>query len=714
MRETPSLLSQPAHIVIIVHGFRTFGRWQDALEILIEECPQPKVYKYNYGVSAAPILAWIATDHFRRDLVEIATQYPDARIDIVAHGCGAHVVGWGLLRCAKARCPKIHTIILASSVLKTSFPWSRLINAGLVHRVVNECATRDLALLFSLLVPFRGGAGIFGARDMLDGHKLRNNWYVFGHSGYFKYAGQPSDGFMRVRWLPALTTKKALPSQMDGRRQRWRTGRLRVVLENDAIKLLMWTLLPLFLLLMPFHRRSAEAQAARQLDLARHLAIQADGLIREQGSFSELSALLSIESLKRSHILLSDHALRRALSFLNSPSPVALSPEKVFVAKATPGPNSIKDTSAVTRVAQLASISPDGLYLAIGNADGTARVFDVESGKAVSEIPNQVALTAVAISSGGREVVTGCSDGTVRISELQGGSSTVEFKFDSAVTRARFSGDGQYLMTISQDKTVRLSSITGRRTLSEHRFDNQEYELREAALSFDERYFAIAFGPLIRSFNTSTWEQVQTFIPTSQAPLRLTFSSSGRYLAFVDPSGLVQILELRTGRILGQFRHPHVDDGGSVVRLPTSFSPDEKLLAAVNGDNSISLFDRYSGTEMSNIEGEDNYGVQFGRNSAVTLDQATTRHGGISTVREFAFSSDGRYLIVVYGFSTDVNRPEQMRTRTDQRSILFRYLVRPEDLIADACSRLNQNLTPQQWRQYLGDEPYRKTCPSLH
>jgi len=106
MRETPSLLSQPAHIVIIVHGFRTFGRWQDALELLIQKCPQTKVYKYNYGVSGAPILGWIAADHFRRDLVEIATQYPDARIDIVAHGCGARVVGWGLIRCAKTRCPE--------------------------------------------------------------------------------------------------------------------------------------------------------------------------------------------------------------------------------------------------------------------------------------------------------------------------------------------------------------------------------------------------------------------------------------------------------------------------------------------------------------------------------------------------------------------------------------------------------------------------------
>jgi hypothetical protein len=36
-----------------------------------------------------------------------------------------------------------------------------------------------------------------------------------------------------------------------------------------------------------------------------------------------------------------------------------------------------------------------------------------------------------------------------------------------------------------------------------------------------------------------------------------------------------------------------------------------------------------------------------------------------------------------------------------------------KDLIDEACARLTRNLTPEEWRQYLGDEPYRKTCPNL-
>jgi len=39
--------------------------------------------------------------------------------------------------------------------------------------------------------------------------------------------------------------------------------------------------------------------------------------------------------------------------------------------------------------------------------------------------------------------------------------------------------------------------------------------------------------------------------------------------------------------------------------------------------------------------------------------------------------------------------------------------LQPEDLIAEAQSRLNRNLTQGEWKQYMGDEQYRKTFPDL-
>ncbi len=38
-------------------------------------------------------------------------------------------------------------------------------------------------------------------------------------------------------------------------------------------------------------------------------------------------------------------------------------------------------------------------------------------------------------------------------------------------------------------------------------------------------------------------------------------------------------------------------------------------------------------------------------------------------------------------------------------------LVAPTSLIATACERLTRDLTLEEWRFYLGEEPYERTCP---
>src|SRR5206468_4064169 len=142
------------HLVITVHGIRTFGLWQERLEELLKLAAMEKavatrvdVFNYKYGYFSIvafliPFLRWLVTRRFRRDMLEVVERGNWARIDIVAHSFGTHLVAWGLYGIRPERRPKIHTIVLAASVLKPGFPWRDLMG-NCVHRVVNDCGTKD-------------------------------------------------------------------------------------------------------------------------------------------------------------------------------------------------------------------------------------------------------------------------------------------------------------------------------------------------------------------------------------------------------------------------------------------------------------------------------------------------------------------------------------------------------------------------------------------
>ncbi len=103
----------------------------------------------------------------------------------------------------------------------------------------------------------------------------------------------------------------------------------------------------------------------------------------------------------------------------------------------------------------------------------------------------------------------------------------------------------------------------------------------------------------------------------------------------------------------------------------TTFSPDGKYLATAGYDDTARVWEAATGEPIARMS-----------------------HG--DTVRSIAFSPDEKYLATASHDKT--------------ARVWFWW---PEDLIAEAYSRLTRNLTYQEWQSYLPDEPYRKTCPNL-
>lgn len=239
------------HIVVSVHGIRTYGQWQERLGLSLRASDSEIEYHaYTYGYFSIlafliPPLRWLVVRQFREALLRICHRNADARVDLVGHSFGTHIIAWGLLHTPQYLRPQVNTVILSGSVLRPSFPWQSLLDSGDVRRVINDCGIDDKVLwLNQLTVLFTGMAGRVGLAG-LTSDQMMNRYFKGGHSLYFvDSSGQQSNAFMLRYWAPLLLFEMA-PERVDERGipTAW-DGFLQTIIQNsEPIKLTLYAAL---------------------------------------------------------------------------------------------------------------------------------------------------------------------------------------------------------------------------------------------------------------------------------------------------------------------------------------------------------------------------------------------------------------------------------------------------------------------------------------
>lgn len=207
-------LPQIDHVVVLVHGIRDRAPWVQIVDKALGG-NGIKVVGVRYGrFSALKFLAPIDFSERPLSLIDrtfrqVRKQHPDAKISVIAHSFGTHLVARLLQRDDTL---KFWRVIVCGSVLEQDFNWGRVehqivgmeATPGQLYKVLNDCGNADIWPVLGASAGWRfGSAGTdaFGSTYVCD--RFHNG----GH-GLFLQAD-----FIKTYWEPFIRNGIIVPGE---------------------------------------------------------------------------------------------------------------------------------------------------------------------------------------------------------------------------------------------------------------------------------------------------------------------------------------------------------------------------------------------------------------------------------------------------------------------------------------------------------------------
>ncbi len=347
--------------------------------------------------------------------------------------------------------------------------------------------------------------------------------------------------------------------------------------------------------------------------------------------------------------------------------------------------------NAVSSVA----VSPQGRRLVSAADDGTIKLWDMDTGEALSTLRvSSKGVFSVAFSPNGRRFASAGSDRMVTVWDAGTGDVLRTISgHTAAVHSVKFSPDSERLASASADRTIKIwEAETGalQLTLSGH-------TNLVACVTFradGKRLASTGEDGSIRQWDADTGAEIMSIKGHDIAVSYVAYSPDGSVLASAGHDGKIKLWNAETGdpqrTLLG-----HVDHV-----LCVEFSPDGREIASAGNDRTIRLWDAAAGTELRKLVGHAGYvsAISFAPDSRRLASASGDRtiklwdckaagenrslHGHANYVTAVTFSPDGRRIASSSKDQTirlwDVETCELMRTLHESADIIASVAFSPD------------------------------------